>query len=210
MKHKEPGAEAQRAKLFGACAFVTSVAEMGQLPADGVPEVAFAGRSNVGKSSLINALTGRHNLARISHTPGRTQLLNYFSLAGMGYLVDMPGYGYAKVAKSKAAEWTQLIEAYLRGRHSLKRVILLVDARHGIKDNDKTAMSFLDRLAVSYQLVLTKIDKVKPAEQKELLERVGRELAQHAAAFPQLIVTSSAMNLGLDELRQAVMEALKS
>ena len=154
--------EAGRLLFAGACDFVAGAATVAQLPPLGLPEVAFAGRSNVGKSSLINALTGRKALARVSHTPGRTQQINFFSLADRLMLVDLPGYGYAAVSKQKVANWTGLIEDYLKGRPQLKRVCLLIDARHGLKETDKAAMELMDSSAVVYQVVLTKADKLKP------------------------------------------------
>ena len=210
MNPKKPDQAAEkRAKFFETCAFYTSVGMLRQLPEEDRPEIAFAGRSNVGKSSLMNALTNKRTLARMSHTPGRTQLLNYFTLSDKAYLVDMPGYGYAKVSKSKAAEWTRLIEDYLRGRRNLARVMLLIDARHGIKDNDKITMNFLDRLAVPYQPVLTKLDKVKLDQHQELFEKTEAELSSHSAAFPGLIATSSVNDSGIDLLRQTVISAMK-
>ena len=176
------------------------------LPGDGRPEIAFAGRSNVGKSSLINALTGRTSLARVSVTPGRTRELNFFSLGKDGalYLVDMPGYGYARASKSEVKGWTRLIRDYLRGRRELKRVFLLIDARHGIKPNDHETMTLLDEAAVSYQVVLTKADKPKATELAATLEKVARDLAKHPAAYPQILTTSARMGSGIDELRAAV------
>ena len=176
------------------------------LPKDGRPEVAFAGRSNVGKSSLINALTGRTSLARVSVTPGRTRELNFFSLGKDGalYLVDMPGYGYARASKSEVKGWTRLIRDYLKGRRELKRVFLLIDARHGIKPNDTETMKMLDEAAVSYQVVLTKADKPKASELAALQEKIAGDLAKHPAAYPQILTTSARMGSGIDELRAAV------
>src|SRR5690242_20212726 len=165
------------------CTFVKGVVRIDDLPRDGRPEIAFAGRSNVGKSSLINALTGRTSLARVSDTPGRTRELNFFALGkdGAFFLVDMPGYGYARAAKAQVKGWTRLIGDYLKGRRELKRVFLLIDARHGIKPNDKETMKLLDEAAVSYQVVLTKADKPKAAELSAIQAKVGSDLAKHAA-----------------------------
>ena len=193
----------------GPCAFVTGVTRIEDLPRDGRPEIAFAGRSNVGKSSLINALTGRTSLARVSVTPGRTRELNFFSLGkdGLLYLVDMPGYGYAKAAKSQVRGWTRLIRDYLKGRRELKRVFLLIDARHGIKPNDEETMTLLDEAAVSYQVVLTKADKPKATELAALQQKVARDLAKHPAAYPEIITTSARMGSGIEDLRAAVAAA---
>jgi GTP-binding protein len=190
----------------GPCTFVKGVVRIADLPNDGTPEIAFAGRSNVGKSSLINALTGRTSLARVSVTPGRTRELNFFTLGkdGAFYLVDMPGYGYAKASKAQVKGWTRLIGDYLRGRRELKRVFLLIDARHGIKDNDKETMKLLDEAAVSYQVVLTKADKPKASELAAIQEKVAAELSKHPAAYPQLIATSARFGSGIPELRAAV------
>ena len=176
------------------------------LPDDGRPEIAFAGRSNVGKSSLINALTGRTSLARVSVTPGRTRELNFFVLGREGefYLVDMPGYGYARATKAQVKGWTRLIANYLRGRRELKRVFVLIDARHGIKENDKETLKLLDEAAVSYQVVLTKADKPKASELAAIEEKVAAELAKHPAAYPQIISTSSRFGSGIPELRAAI------
>jgi GTP-binding protein len=188
------------------CVFAKGVTRIEDLPADGRPEVAFAGRSNVGKSSLINALTGQKALARVSVTPGRTRELNYFTLGKEGelYLVDMPGYGYARAAKSEIKGWTRLIRDYLRGRRELKRVFLLVDARHGIKPNDIETMKLLDEAAVSYQVVLTKADKPKATELAAVQAKVGAILAKHPAAYPVVLTTSARGGSGLPELRAAV------
>ena len=193
----------------GPCTFVKGVVRIDDLPKDGRPEIAFAGRSNVGKSSLINALTGRTSLARVSVTPGRTRELNFFSLGRDAplYLVDMPGYGYAKASKSEVKGWTRLIQDYLKGRRELKRVFLLIDARHGIKPNDNETMKMLDEAAVSYQVVLTKADKPKASELAALQEKIARDLAKHPAAYPVILTTSARMGSGIDELRAAVATA---
>ena len=173
-------------------------------------EVAFAGRSNVGKSSLINALTGRNNLARTSHTPGRTQELIFFEgpdRAGLR-LVDMPGYGYASAPKSKVASWTELIHKFLLGRASLARVYVLIDARHGFKDADLEVLKTLDKSAVSYQIVLTKADQVKTAELQAQIEATSAALSKHPAAFPELLATSSRSGAGIAELRAAIVRLL--
>jgi GTP-binding protein len=186
------------------CSFIAGVAAIDGLPPDGLPEIAFAGRSNVGKSSLLNALTGRTSLARVSHTPGRTRQLNFFSLAGRLMLVDMPGYGYAEAAKSEIAAWTDLIKLYLRGRAGLRRACLLIDARHGIKPTDRPLMDMLDEAAVSFQIVLTKADKVRGGALEALLAAVAAELAGHVAAHPVIHVTSAHESLGIAELRGAL------
>jgi GTP-binding protein len=188
------------------CIFVKGVVSVAGLPKDGRAEVAFAGRSNVGKSSLINALTGRTGLARVSVTPGRTRELNFFTLGKDGalYLVDMPGYGYARASKTQAKGWARLIGDYLKGRRELKRVFLLIDARHGLKPNDKETMRVLDEGAVSYQAVLTKADKPKVAELAALQAKVASELAKHPAAHPQLLTTSARTGAGIKELRAAI------
>lgn len=184
--------------------FVLTVTELGDLPAARPVEVAFAGRSNVGKSSLLNALVGRRNLARTSNTPGRTQALNFFSVGEHLSLVDMPGYGYAKVSKSLVAAWTALVFDYLRGRAGLRRTFLLIDARHGIKANDSGAMDLLDEAAVSFQVVLTKADKVSAEDLEALKIRLTADLARRPAAHPQILATSSRQGSGLDELRAAI------
>lgn len=208
------GAEAiERGRLFFAteCRFMLGVAGLAQLPEPGPVEIAFAGRSNVGKSSLLNALTGRKDLARTSNTPGRTQQLNYFQLGserlGSLYLVDLPGYGYAKVPKPQVDAWIRLLKAYLRGRATLRRTMLLIDGRHGIKGEDREIMAMLDEAAVSYQLVLTKVDKVKPGDRAALVARTEAEARKHVAAFPDLMVTSSETGEGIAELR-ATLAAL--
>lgn len=186
------------------CRFIAGSDRIEALPPIGLPEIAFAGRSNVGKSSLVNALTGRATLARVSHTPGRTQQLNFFDLGGRLVLVDMPGFGFARVAKKKIRDWTGLIERYLRGRPSLRRVCLLVDARHGAMAADRAVMERLDAAAVSYQVVLTKADKVKPPDLEDRIVALGAELARHAAAHPDIITTSAHAGAGIPELRAAL------
>ena len=190
----------------GPCTFVKGVVRIADLPNDGTPEIAFAGRSNVGKSSLINALTGRTSLARVSVTPGRTRELNFFTLGKDAalYLVDMPGYGYAKASKAQVKGWTRLIGEYLKGRRELKRVFLLIDARHGIKPNDEETMKLLDEAAVSYQAVLTKADKPKASEVAAVQAKIASALAKHPAAYPQLITTSARLGSGIPELRAAI------
>jgi GTP-binding protein len=192
----------------GPCTFIKGVVAIDGLPQDGRHEVAFAGRSNVGKSSLINALTGRKCLARVSVTPGRTRELNFFTLGKDEalYLVDMPGYGYARAPKSEVKGWTRLIRDYLKGRRELKRVFLLIDARHGIKPNDREIMTMMDEAAVSYQVVLTKADKPKSAAVAKIIEEVAAEVAKHPAAYPQMIATSARIGAGIPELRAMVAE----
>jgi GTP-binding protein len=192
----------------GPCTFIKGVVAIDGLPQDGRHEVAFAGRSNVGKSSLINALTGRKSLARVSVTPGRTRELNFFTLGKDEalYLVDMPGYGYARAPKSEVKGWTRLIRDYLKGRRELKRVFLLIDARHGIKPNDREIMTMMDEAAVSYQVVLTKADKPKSAAVAKIIEEVAAEVAKHPAAYPQMIATSARIGAGIPELRAMVAE----
>ena len=194
----------------GPCTFVKGVVSLDDLPRDGTPEIAFAGRSNVGKSSLINALTGRTSLARVSVTPGRTRELNFFTLGKDAalYLVDMPGYGYAQAPKSQIKGWTRLIGDYLRGRRELKRVFLLIDARHGIKPNDEETMTLLDEAAVSYQVVLTKADKPKASELAAVQAKVASDLAKHPAAYPEMLTTSARMGSGIKELRAAIARLL--
>ena len=188
------------------CTFVMGAAKLGDLPQPDLPEIAFVGRSNVGKSSLINALLGRKSLARVSHTPGRTQQLNFFLLGKQCYIVDMPGYGYAAVSKSKVKIWTQLIHDYLRGRVPLKRVFLLIDSRHGLKTTDITVMEELDKAAVSYQIVLTKADKSGSQHAQDLKESIRGTLKKHPAAFPEILLTSSREDLGFEALRETIAD----
>lgn len=189
-------------KLFAqACDFTWAAATVEQLPPETLPEVAFAGRSNVGKSSLVNALTGRKTLARTSNTPGRTQEVIFFELGGRLTLVDLPGYGYAKVSKTKQAMWTRTLFSYLRGRPTLERVNLLIDGRHGIKDSDREGMDLLDKAALSYQIILTKADKPKKGELEEIIDRTKDELLKRPAAHPVVRITSSETGLGIQELR---------
>ncbi|MEM7651151.1 MAG: ribosome biogenesis GTP-binding protein YihA/YsxC [Pseudomonadota bacterium] len=194
-------------KLFaGPCDFMLGVAGLNQLPDADRPEIAFAGRSNVGKSSLVNALTNRKTLANTSHTPGRTQQLNYFNLGDRINMVDMPGYGYAKVSKTQREEWTQLIYDYLRGRATLRCVFILIDSRHGLKESDLELMKMLDETAVQYRIILTKTDKVKRQELEKTSEKIVTKLKKHAAAFPSILSTSAHKGMGLPEFR-AVIEA---
>ena len=190
----------------GPCTFVKGVVRIDDLPRDGRPEIAFAGRSNVGKSSLINALTGQKSLARVSVTQGRTRELNFFTLGKDGrlLLVDMPGYGYARASKAEVKGWTRLIRDYLKGRRELKCVFQLIDARHGLKESDRERMALMDEAAVSYQGVLTKSDKPKAAELEAVAAKVSAELAKRPAAYPQLIVTSARTGAGIPELRAAI------
>lgn len=201
-------AELERGRLLFAreCTFMWGSATLDQLPEMELPEIAFAGRSNVGKSSLVNALTGRKTLARTSNTPGRTQQLNFFDLGRQLTLVDLPGYGYAKVSKTQVAAWTRTLKDFLRGRAALRRVCLLVDARHGLKDLDREMMDMLDETAVVYQVVLTKIDKLKKGELDSRAAAVLDALAKRPAAFPVLARTSSEKQLGIAELRAGLAE----
>ncbi len=200
----DPKLEAGRVLFAGACVFVASIARVEQIPAAALPEVAFAGRSNVGKSSLVNALTGRKTLARVSNTPGRTRMLNFFQLAGRLSLVDLPGYGYARASKREIEAWTGLVFDYLRGRPGLARVLLLIDARHGLKETDREAMTLMDKAAVVYQVVLTKADKINQAE--ALKTALAAELRRRPAAYPDIAVTSSRTGAGVAELRAALAE----
>jgi GTP-binding protein len=200
-------------KLFaGPIGFLKSAPELKFLPEAEVPEIAFAGRSNVGKSSLLNALTNRNGLARTSNTPGRTQELNFFDVGEPVQirLVDMPGYGFAEAPKDLVKRWRFLVNDYLRGRGVLKRALVLVDSRHGLKDVDREMMRMLDEAAVSYHLVLTKSDKVKPAALGGLYEATMVEAARHPAAHPAIFTTSSETGSGIAELRTAVLEAAMS
>jgi GTP-binding protein len=191
------------------CTFLKGVVNVAGLPGDALPEVAFAGRSNVGKSSLLNALVGQKALARTSNTPGRTREVNYFVLDDRAYLVDLPGYGYAKASKKEVAGWNRLIQDYLKGRASLRRVFLLVDARHGLKTSDAPTLELMDMAAVSYQAVLTKADKVKAGELEKVVERTAKELSKHPAAYPEIIATSARKGTGLAELRAAILTLMR-
>ena len=200
-------------KLFaGPIAFLKSAPALQHLPAPSVPEIAFAGRSNVGKSSLLNALTNRNGLARTSVTPGRTQELNYFDVGSpLAFrLVDMPGYGFAKAPKDVVRKWRFLVNDYLRGRQVLKRTLVLIDSRHGIKDVDREVLEMLDIAAVSYRLVLTKADKIKASDLAAVHAATEAEARKHPAAHPEVIATSSEKGLGIAELRTAVLEAVES
>ena len=209
--------DAETAVFVRPWVFIRGVPSMKFLPPEGPPEIAFAGRSNVGKSSLINALLGRKGLARTSNTPGRTQELNYFvpdGHSGAGddlppfAIVDMPGYGYAKAPKDKVDAWTRLVFDYLKGRVTLKRVYVLIDARHGIKANDEEVFDLLDKAAVSYHLVLTKGDKIKPPALAKLVEETRERIRKRPAAFPGVLSTSSEKGAGLDDLRSAILSAI--
>jgi GTP-binding protein len=186
------------------CTFVRGIASLDALPGTRLPEVAFAGRSNAGKSSLLNALTGRKTLARVSVTPGRTREINFFELGGRLMLADLPGYGYARVSKADSARWNALIFAYLRGRPNLRRVVLLIDSRRGPMESDIAVMKLLDEAAVSYQLVLTKMDKLKAVEQKDVTKATLVESQRHAAAHPEILATSALSGEGIAELRAAL------
>jgi GTP-binding protein len=193
--------EAGRLLFAGPIAFERGAPAMEHLPPDDLPEVAFAGRSNVGKSSLVNAVAGRKGLARASSEPGRTRELNFFNVGDRLRLADLPGYGFAKAPKADIARWTSLTRDYLRGRASLKRVILLVDSRHGLKQADHDVMKLLDQMAVNYQVALTKVDKLKASELAAVLETTRAGIAKHPAAHPLIIATSAETGAGIEELR---------
>ena len=183
------------------CTFLLGATALKSMPMSDLNEIAFAGRSNVGKSSLINSLTGRKTLTRISNTPGRTQQINFFDLGDQLMLVDLPGYGYAKASKTAVQSWNKLIKLYLKGRSQLRRVCLLIDARHGLKDPDRSFMKLLDEAAVSYQLILTKCDKTKDEGLKNLFKNMNSDLSGHVAAHPKILATSSKKRMGISELR---------
>jgi len=196
--------EAARKLFAGPCEFIWGATSIDNLPPARLPEVAFVGRSNAGKSSLVNALTGRRTLARVSNTPGRTRQINFFDLGGRLVLADLPGYGYARASKTLADEWQSLIFAYLRGRANLARVILLIDARRGAMDTDRQAMDLLDQAAVSYALTLTKIDQLSASELEKAEDATTAESRSHTAAYPEVFATSALKSLGLDALKAHV------
>lgn len=201
----DPDAVEKGRLLFAqSCDFVWGTSQLSELPEATLPELAFAGRSNVGKSSLVNALTGRRTLARTSNTPGRTQQLNFFDLGGRLILVDMPGYGYARESKAKVEAWTALVRSYLKGRVTLRRVCLLIDSRHGVKPNDDETMRMLDQAAVPYQVVLTKADKVKSQDLDAVVEATAAALRKHPGAHPEVAVTSAEKGTGIAELRASI------
>ncbi|MES2541783.1 MAG: ribosome biogenesis GTP-binding protein YihA/YsxC [Pseudomonadota bacterium] len=196
--------EAGRLLFAGPVTFVKGVVAMSGLPPADRLEVCFAGRSNVGKSSLINALTGRKTLARASNTPGRTQEINYFALGEERYLVDLPGYGYAEAPVAIVAKWQALLKQYLSGRVTLRRAFVLIDARHGVKAVDEEILQLLDRSAVTFQAVLTKVDKINRVEREAVIEQVKGALGKHPAAYPELVVTSSEKGEGIETLRAII------
>jgi GTP-binding protein len=210
MADHDPALLEEARKLFaGAADFIWAADKIDGLPPITRPEIAFAGRSNVGKSSLINGLTGRTTLARTSNTPGRTQQLNFFDIGGRLNLVDMPGYGFAAVSKEKVANWTKLITDYLKGRASLARVYVLIDSRHGLKDLDREILTLLDKSAVSYQIVLTKADEIKEGERDRRIAETTAEISTRVAAYPDVLLTSSRTGIGMAELRGAVVQLLR-
>ncbi|MFE3838353.1 ribosome biogenesis GTP-binding protein YihA/YsxC [Pseudogemmobacter sonorensis] len=201
---EEPAREAGRLLFAGPVDFVKGVTTMAALPPDDRPEVCFAGRSNVGKSSLINALTGRKNLARSSNTPGRTQEINYFALGEARFLVDLPGYGFAEAPVAVVRQWQALLKSYLAGRASLRRAFVLIDTRHGVKSVDEEIMALLDRSAVTFQVVMTKADKVNQATREANIAQTMAALQKHPAAYPEIVVTSSEKGEGIETLRAII------
>ncbi|MFN4204621.1 MAG: ribosome biogenesis GTP-binding protein YihA/YsxC [Tabrizicola sp.] len=200
----EAARESGRLLFAGPVTFVKGVVAMSGLPPADRPEVCFAGRSNVGKSSLINALTGRKTLARASNTPGRTQEINYFALGESRYLVDLPGYGFAEAPVAVVAKWQALLRQYLSGRPTLRRAFVLIDARHGVKAVDEEILALLDRSAVTFQAVLTKVDKINRTERAAVIEQVKGALGKHPAAYPEILVTSSEKGEGIETLRALI------
>ncbi len=196
--------EQARVLFAGETEFLKGVVAMDGMPPDDRLEVCFAGRSNVGKSSLINALTGRKGLARASNTPGRTQEINFFTLADSHYLVDLPGYGYANAPLAVVEKWQHLLKQYLSGRATLRRAFVLVDTRHGIKPVDEEIMALLDKSAVTFQVVMTKADKVRDADREKILNQVREKLATHPAAYPELVMTSAEKGVGIALLRAII------
>ena len=203
-QNNEKAIELGRWLFSQTCTFLIGAVKMDDLPEGSQTEIAFAGRSNVGKSSLINALTNHKDLARTSNTPGRTQQVNFFDLGEQLTIADLPGYGYARAPRETVRQWTDLVGDYLQGRTQLRRACLLIDGRHGIKDSDRKVMKMLDKSAVSYQVVLTKCDKIKPDQLEKLLTATSAEMAGHVAAHPKLIATSSAKGTGIETLRSAL------
>jgi GTP-binding protein len=203
---KAEGVEQARKLFAQQCDFVVAAAAPDHFPVRSVPEVAFIGRSNVGKSSLINALTNRKTLARASNTPGRTQQIIFFNLAKRLVLVDLPGYGHVEAPHMKKDQWNNLVQYYLQKRTILRCVLLLIDGRHGILANDITMMKFLDRAAASYKIVMTKADQVRPAEREQRIKQAEAMLAKHPAAKPKLLMTSADKDLGLEDLRVFLMD----
>ena len=201
----EPFAAERGRLLFAApVEFLKGVVAMNGLPPSDRVEICFAGRSNVGKSSLINALTNRKNLARASNTPGRTQEINFFTTQGGPYLVDLPGYGFAEAPVNIVKKWQELLKAYLSGRVNLRRAFVLIDARHGVKKVDEEILSLLDRSAVTFQVVMTKVDKISKAEREKVIAQVKGALAKHPAAHPEIVVTSSEKGEGIETLRAII------
>lgn len=209
-EYSQEAMERGRLLFAGPVTFLMGAVSLGTLPEADRPEIAFAGRSNVGKSSLVNALTGRKTLARTSNTPGRTQELNFFEMGHdmqqPAYLVDLPGYGYAKIERKKVHAWTRLVKDYLRGRPNLRRIMLLIDSRHGLKENDREIMTMLDEAAVNYQIVLTKLDKLKVAERDKILEKTKADARKYVACHPTILATSSEKGWGIPEVRTEIGE----